>query len=300
LKQSSLGLAVTVTAVFAALISTAGCGGSSDNGAQGNSVSSIPPVTNSYSVTNTPSSTDGEWYKPKLSVTWQWQLKGNVNTAYPAELYDVDLFDSSAEMIEQLHSSDKKVICYFSAGSYEDWRPDRSLFLPEDQGNTIDGWPNEKWLDIRSSNVRAIMRDRLDLARQKGCDGVEPDNVDGYANETGFDITGADQLAFNRFIAREAHDRNLSVGLKNDLDQIDELVDFYDFAVNEQCFEYSECEKLLPFINAGKPVLNAEYSQEYADDAAGRSELCRKSSRLQFSTLILPLDLDDTYRFSCQ
>ena len=37
-----------------------------------------------------------------------------------------------------------------------------------------------------------------------GCDGVEPDNVDGYVNDTGFDLTAGDQLDFNRFARGEA------------------------------------------------------------------------------------------------
>lgn len=42
------------------------------------------------------------------------------------------------------------------------------------------------------------MQARLDLAVQKGCDGVEPDNVDGYQNNSGFPLTAQDQLAYNR------------------------------------------------------------------------------------------------------
>ena len=57
----------------------------------------------------------------------------------------------------------------------------------------------------KSSSIGSkIILDRLDVARAKGCDGVEPDNVDGYANKTGFDLTKDDQLRFNRFLAVEA------------------------------------------------------------------------------------------------
>ncbi len=66
-----------------------------------------------------------------------------------------------------------------------------------------------------------------------------------------------------------------------------------------QCFEYSECNALIPFINNGKPVLNAEYKQEYVNDENVRNIMCNESLALQFSTLVLPLDLDDDFRFSC-
>ncbi|MDO8736074.1 MAG: endo alpha-1,4 polygalactosaminidase [Thermoleophilia bacterium] len=241
-----------------------------------------------------------DWYRPPLEVTWQWQLKGKVNTDYPVEIYDIDLVDSSEVLIDSIQSSGSKVVCYFSAGSYENWRPDAPEFSPGDLGNTLEGWQDEKWLDIRSPNVRRIMQHRLDLAKQKGCDGVEPDNLDGYANDSGFDLSAADQLAFNRFIADEAHKRGLSAGLKNDLDQVRQLAGYFDFSVNEQCHAFNECEQLTPFIEAGKPVLNAEYEESLVKSAAERRSLCETALGENISTLILPLELDDTFRFSCK
>ena len=68
-----------------------------------------------------------------------------------------------------------------------------------------------------------MIASRLDIAAARGCDGVEPDNVDGYDNDSGFELTRADQIDFNRFLATEAHQRGLSVGLKNALDLVEEL-----------------------------------------------------------------------------
>ena len=236
------------------------------------------------------------WYKPAPSSSWQWQLSGTVNANYNVEIYDIDLFDSSKSLIQDLQSNNKKVICYFSGGSFENWRSDKDNFNSTDLGNTLDGWAGERWLDIRSRNVRKIMKTRLDLAKQKNCDGVEPDNMDGYTNNSGFPLRPNDQLDYNRFIANEAHARGLSVGLKNDLDQIKELVDDFDFAVNEQCFEFNECDALAPFINSGKAVLNTEYKQSYINDP---TNICNQANNLQFSTLLLPLKLDDSSRHSC-
>lgn len=242
---------------------------------------------------------DGDWYRPEPLVTWQWQLSGTVNTGYDVDIYDIDLFDSSASLIRQIQASGKKVICYFSAGSYENWRSDAGQFPTSDLGNALDGWAGERWLDIRSSSIRSIMLDRLDLAVEKGCDGVEPDNVDAYSNNSGFDLTAADQLAFNRFISNQAHLRELSVGLKNDLDQIGDLVEYFDFAVNEECYENSECDSLTPFIDDNKAVLSAEYKSEYVSDATVRAAVCDDVTAMELSTLILPIDLDDSYRYSC-
>jgi hypothetical protein len=243
---------------------------------------------------------EGTWYRPAVGVSWQWQLSREVNTTYAAELYDIDLFDTPQATIDRLQAQNKRVICYFSAGSYEAYRPDAWQFHKEELGSAIDGFPDERWLDIRSANVIRIMRHRLDLAHQKHCDGVEIDNVDGYSNDTGFNLTANDQLAFNRLMANEAHARGLSVALKNDLEQVVELVDYFDFSINEQCHEFGECDLLAAFIASGKPVLNAEYQSQLVRDASLRAQMCEASDRMQFSTLVLPVTLDDAFRLRCQ
>lgn len=147
------------------------------------------------------------------------------------------------------------MICYFSAGSAEDFRSDCGRFADSDLGEVLEGFEGEVWVDIRSQNVFDIMLLRLDRAVANGCDGVEPDNVDGYTNDTGFDLTATDQLAFNRHLANEAHRRGLSVALKNAGDQAAELVDYFDFELNEQCHEFNECGQLQVFLDRDKPVL---------------------------------------------
>ena len=252
---------------------------------------------------NFPPVTQGTWYRPTVATTWQWQLQpgavGAINTAYAVDLYDIDLFETSTAMVQQLQRDRRRVIAYFSAGTFESFRPDSAQFAEEELGKPLDDFADERWLDVRSANVRRIVLARLDLARQKGFDGVEPDNVDGYANDSGFALTAADQLAFNRFVANAAHQRGLSVGLKNDLDQIPQLVEYFDFAVNEQCHEFFECDLLRPFIDAGKPVLNAEYQSRYVTSVNAREALCVSTHARGFRTLVLPLDLDDSFRFSC-
>ncbi len=239
------------------------------------------------------------WYKPGIATTWQWQLTGTLNTSYDVDIYDVDLVDTSEAAIEALQTAGRHVICYFSAGSSEDWRPDFGDFLPADMGDNLDGWAGERWLDVRSANVQAIMLTRLDLAAQKGCDGVEPDNVDGYVNSTGFPLNAADQLTYNQFLADAAHAQGLAVGLKNDVDQVAALVTYFDFTVNEECHTYNECGLLQPFLDAGKPVFNAEYTDTESQAVALGPILCPTALSDNFRTLILPWDLDDSYRVSC-
>lgn len=241
---------------------------------------------------------DTDWYRPAVDVNAQVQLQGTPNISYDVELYVLDLFDTDSAVIDALHADGRKMICYFSAGTFENWRDDASRFTAADKGRRLGNWPGERWLDIRSQNVRAIMADRLDLAAQRGCDGVDPDNVDGYSNRTGLPLTYQDQIDYNTWLAEQAHQRGLAISLKNDLGQIDDLVAHFDFAINESCHEWDECELLMPFIEAGKPVVHLNYL--YADDPVARAELCLYTQSLGFSTLTLPQMLDGSFRYSCQ
>jgi hypothetical protein len=121
---------------------------------------------------------------PKVNETWQIILSHppvvSDSVTPDVDIFDVDLFDTSSSTIAQLHKLGKKVICYFSAGSYESWRSDAKDFKDGDLGHNLDDWPGEKWLRLGSQNVRDIMKKRIGMAKQKGCDGVDPDNVDGY------------------------------------------------------------------------------------------------------------------------
>jgi hypothetical protein len=185
------------------------------------------------------------------------------------------------------------VICYFSAGSYEDWRTDASRFPRELLGRDIEGWPGEKWLDISKLDMlRSIMEARLDLAIEKGWDGVDPDNVDGYSNDTGFPLSAEDQLTYNIFLSRAAHSRGLAIGLKNDVEQIIELLPYFDWMLSEECFSYKECSLLLPFVQAGKPVFIIEY--ELSPD-----EFCPQATQMGFNALHKHWELD-AYSLECR
>ena len=241
----------------------------------------------------------GRWV-PALSDTWQWQLNGSLNTSYIASVYDVDLFDTPQTTIDALHAQNRKVVCYFSAGSGEDWRPDYGGFAAADLGAALAGWAGERWLDTRSASVRSVMTARLDLAVSKRCDGVEPDNVDGYANTSGFPLSAATQLDYNRWLAAQAHARKLAIALKNDLEQLPDLQGDFDFAINEECFALNECSAYASFIALGKPVFNAEYASRYQQNTNGaRTALCAAAQQAQIRTLVLAQQLDDSYRYAC-
>ena len=231
------------------------------------------------------------WH-PSGKMLWQWQLTTPVNLSIEASVYDIDLFENQASVVAALHAAGRRAICYVDVGTWEEWRSDASSF-PEPVKGKSNGWPGERWLDIRKIGVLGpILRARLDLCKAKGFDAMEPDNLDGYVNATGFPLTYQDQLTFNKWVAGAAHARGLSVGLKNDLDQIPDLLGSFDWALDEQCFEYSECDSLTLFIRAGKAVFEVEYN-------GNTSDFCSKANALGINSMKKRLRLD-AWRKACQ
>lgn len=256
-----------------------------------NPASAILPATQSPQSNATP-----VIWRPSIGSTWQWQLTAlPVDLSVDAQVYDIDLFENDASVVAALHARGRKVICYLSAGTWEDWRPDKDQFPREVIGREYEGWQGERWLDIRRIELLApVMRSRLDLCKQKGFDAVEPDNLDGYDNETGFPLTVSDQLRYNQWLANEAHQRGLSIGLKNDPDQATQLEPYFDWALAEDCFTEDWYGQMLPFIKAGKAVFAAEYS----DTGVSLVDVCRQAQSLHFSVIHKNRDLD-AYRKTC-
>ena len=234
-----------------------------------------------------------ERWMPSRSMSWQWQLTGlPVDQTVDAAMYDIDLFDTSATLVASLHAAGRRVVCYMSAGTWEEWRPDAARFPASVLGAPLPEWPGERWLDIRRLDIlRPLIEARMDLCRQKGFDAVEPDNVDAFSNASGFPLTAADQLRYNIWLSEAAHARGLSVGLKNDLEQVPALVGYFDWALVEQCFEYDECQLLAPFTRARKAVFAVEYTLPTA-------QFCAKARALGFNAMRKNLKLD-AYRAAC-
>jgi hypothetical protein len=228
---------------------------------------------------------DRDVWTPSPGTSWQIQYSGTLDTSLDVDVYDVDLFDTSNADLAALPTT----ICYFSAGSWEDWREDADSFPAASKGEPLDGWPGEWWLDIRDAGVRTALTGRLDRAVERGCTAVDPDNVNGWENETGFPLTRADQLDFNRFLAEEAHARGLSIGLKNDQLQAEALAPWFDWALNEECAAYDECDGYAIFTDADKAVFHVEYVDEWSDAEALAEQVCGVGPRLD--TLIKTWDL---------
>ena len=229
-------------------------------------------------------------------TSWQWQLSGTAidetvldAVDNPKKMFDIDLFTTDSSTIGRLHAKGITVICYMETGAWESYRPDAAQYPSTVLGKGVDGYPNERFVDIRQVGVLLpILSARIDLAASKGCDGIEPDLDDtynGYA--TGFPLTQADQLAFNHAVADVAHARGLLIGLKNGASSDGSferaMVGFTDWALNEECNTFDECSGYAVFIDQNKAVFQVEYM--HPDDTA-IADFCPNDNAANFDGLL--------------
>jgi endo-alpha-1,4-polygalactosaminidase (GH114 family) len=225
------------------------------------------------------------------------------------QVFDIDLYADgrisgndhtiNTAAVDAIHRRGAHPVCYVSAGTAERFRPDYRKYVRFDRriGHRLLGKPfsdrfsNEYWVNLNNGRGQRDFVLRRVAARTRKCadagfDAVEYDVVDAYAQGkrvTGWRISGHTQLVFDRALARIAHRNELAVGLKNDLGQVPKLEPRFDFAVNEQCFQYSECTNnpapgYRAFTRAGKAVFQVEYR-------IPPSRFCPKANRLGFSSI---------------
>lgn len=211
---------------------------------------------------------------PRPRETFLYAINGDKADKYTYKNFFIDLFDTADDpaRVKRLKAQNKNVICYFSAGTAEPYRPDLEKLgnsknktgkkgikdYPSAIGKKMVEW-NEQWLDFRNSGIVTIMKARIDLAKKLGCDAVDPDNVDGHLNKTGFPLTARDQKTYLSALTNHARSLGLKVGLKNSAETASSLQPLFDFVVVEECARYKECPAYKSFSENGKAIFQLEY-----------------------------------------
>ena len=244
--------------------------------------------------------TVGEWYRPAKQVKWSWQMSTDVENIDGVEVYVVDLFEQDASDITAIKSDTNKVMCMFHSAQVNVNDPDQENYGALDKKSYVDDNQTSNWLDITRASVQDNMLKRVDIAKEKGCDGVVPRDANMYKlSSTGVTISDVQQRSFNQKLANYAHDNNLSIGLVDDKDQVYSLEEYYDFALSRECYANKECGSYQKFIDSNKPVFNAEFNNTYYTDSSVRDTVCSDARTRKFSTIIIPSDLNNTYHYSC-
>lgn len=282
------------------------CDSSADDSSSPQPVDCIPEEIPSSCEQDKPLSYDDSFgvsssssiWKPKPLDTFQIILSGKNDFSANATVYEVDLFSTTAQEVAKLKSLGRHPIAYSSFGSVEKDRPDTAEWPKTLQVKKMSGW-DEQWLDVSQIDTepkfKQILENRIKLAKQKGFESMDPDNMDAYANSvskrSGGKLTASDQLKFNRWVAQTIHKYGMSVALKNDLEQAQDLVNDFDFAVNEECTQYSECASLQPFTSANKAIFNIEYKKS--------SKACTNAKKYKMTTLFKTLNLNAKPYITC-
>ncbi|KAH8080879.1 glycoside hydrolase superfamily [Filobasidium floriforme] len=221
---------------------------------------------------------------PKISYP---TVTSNHQISVTSSIYIVDGDNTSNKTIAEYKAAGKTVMCYFSAGSFEPFRDDAALFKSDcfcgkgstynaktekcsSNKNKMDGW-DEYWLDLRTpaclTNIKAIQEARMRKFQQKGCDGVDPDNVDSYINSQKYGTTKANQAAYLTWLSQTARGLGLYIDLKNSgdiLEDYPQIVEMFDFSVIESCYVWEECDVYKPFLDAKKPQIRVEYGSDFS------------------------------------
>jgi hypothetical protein len=225
--------------------------------------------------------------------------------------------------VNALHTMGDKVIGYLDSGTAETWRPDYPQYQSFNAscggclfGKPVSGFKDEYWLNINTNvtgtnpgtgqaeTAQQFILDelsaRLRKAKSAGVDAIEFDNVDAYQNKTGLTISAATQEQFNAAIANLAHGQGFTAGLKNDVGQVNDLEPYFDFAINEQCWQYKECNYPPPGLQAwpstyGKAVFNVEYK-------LAASKFCAQanSASYNFNSILKDVNLYDIPYTPCR
>ena len=220
-------------------------------------------------------------------LAYGWKNGGKDGT--DPKFYDavvVDL-DTPASDIRALSESGLTVICYFSVGTAEPFRADYKANPSAWQAAVtakMADW-DEYWLDTsKLAQLKPLLQPRFQAAKDKGCHGVDPDNVDCYQNPqcgplmAGRSLSKSQQLqaqvAFNQWQLDTAHGLGMIIGLKNSGELIPLLGQQYDFSINESCAKYKECALYQIFLAQGKAVLSIEYGTGVAGLCAPCAAAC--------------------------
>ncbi len=221
-------------------------------------------------------------WKPAPGTSFEWILQNYDGRIPAAKVLDTDLFETTKAQVAALKAAGRKPVCYISVGSWENWRPDKSTYPDAILGKPLDGWPGERYVDIRNITLLGpILLKRMDLCLAKGFIAMEPDNLDAYENDSGFAITRADTVRFLKWLAAMAHGKGLSIGLKNVPELTAAVIDKYDWALTEDCFKQRWCADSKPFIDAGKAV----FAVEYTDNNISFAKFCAQAKSLGLSPL---------------
>ena len=187
------------------------------------------------------------------------QTSSGIETGVKVRAYHVSLEQAGEEQIKELAASGKIVICHFNAGAISEKSDDFDSIDVDAIGSSHVNRDDLFWMDYRSDDVIEYIDSMLLKAKDSDCSGVAPWYLDGFDGDSGFSLTKQSQSEFNQAIVEKAHRHRLTVGWVNGASLVSQMVDYFDWALVEECSQFAECSQYKKFIDAGKAVFQVEY-----------------------------------------
>ncbi len=240
---------------------------------------------------------NGTVWQPASRMEWQWEIdhplslssstdmgvgvtawNGDRSPGTNPAVYDIDGILNPASTVAALHRINLRSICYIEVGTAGNYYSAADEGVPTsyfaqlqaagDLGNKLSGYP-EYFIDINSPSAVSIIETMISQqCASKGFDAVETDLDETFGNNegsTGFTITQANEENYLETLATYMHSVGLAWFAKNPDDTgsqsfVTDIEPYSQGVITEQCNQYGTCPLLRPYLSAGKPVLNAEYS----------------------------------------
>jgi hypothetical protein len=243
---------------------------------------------------------------PNNGPGFQWELDHGLNVNSAADMgtgalnaagragpnptvYGIDGIDNPASTIAALHARGDMVICYIEIGSAGNYYTAGAEGIPlsyyaqlkaaGDLGRKMPGY-SEYYLNINAASTVSMIESMIrQQCAAKGFDAIEPDIDDSYTDSTNYKITEAQNIAYDNKLGAYAHSLGLAWGQKNgdnDPAFAKALEPTADFLLDEECNFYQTCGIVTPpYVQAGKLVLNAEYTDDWGSrTAADLGQFC--------------------------
>ena len=277
----------------------------------------VPPIV--PPVAPTPSSV----WQPAQNSEWQWEIgqalsttnttdmgtgitafSGNTAPATNPTVYDIDAIENPASTVTALKGLNDHVICYIEVGTAGDYYTAAQegtattyyaqLSAAGDLGSKLSGYP-ENFLNINSTSTVSIIESMIQQqCAAKGFNGVETDldeTFGGNEGSTGFTITQANEEAYLTTLANYMHSIGLA-WISKDLSDtglqsfVSDMEPLSQGMIDEQANQYGTINLDNVFLQAGKPIFDAEYAPET------QAEFCSYDNANNINGVLFPVNLN--------
>lgn len=269
-----------------------------------------------------------DYWQPKPGETKNWDIQVNapIDLSTERAMIIVDLFasvpspttiaygdgstvsvpaGSQPQTMATLQARQTIITCRVGLGGVKSTDPDfakfpsgtvSSMTLDDDQvTHYLDFAQRAAWEDIAFA--------RIDLAKQIGCDAIEPYLSDHGFTDLGFPPELESQRSWYAAVAAAVHGRELSVGMRNgvELGLVDTMAANYDWLLVERCAEVPNCELVRPFLNVRKAVFAIDFPTDFEGTPQDPAQMCSRQldGNVQ-DGIVKDVMLSSAFRLQCE